>query len=87
ISRLSSPWRSETGCERIPIVPVPLTNRRQPTPLGIVSKKIVACLAHVSQFPEGEANLDWMRRLDTESAKLAGLEGRLFERFGQLTLW
>jgi hypothetical protein len=28
-----------------------------------------------------------MRRLDTEAAKQAGHEGRLFERFGQLRLW
>jgi LmbE family N-acetylglucosaminyl deacetylase len=53
----------------------------------IYAKKIAAALAHVSQFPEGEANLDWMRRLDSEAAKQAGLEGRLFERFGQLRLW
>lgn len=53
----------------------------------IYPKKIAACVAHVSQFPEGEANLDWMRRLDAESAKMAGLEDKLFERFAQLTLW
>jgi LmbE family N-acetylglucosaminyl deacetylase len=53
----------------------------------IYPKKVAACVAHVSQFPEGEANLDWMRRLDSESAKMAGLEGKLFERFAELTLW
>jgi LmbE family N-acetylglucosaminyl deacetylase len=53
----------------------------------IYPRKVQASLAHKSQFPDGEKSLEWMRRLDTEAAKQAGHEGRLFERFGQLRLW
>jgi hypothetical protein len=53
----------------------------------VYDKKIEASLAHVSQFPGGEENLQWMRTLDSEAARQAGGEGRLFERFAQLRLW
>lgn len=53
----------------------------------IYDKKIAAALAHASQFPEGEANLDWMRALDTQAATETGLEGRLVERFATIRLW
>jgi LmbE family N-acetylglucosaminyl deacetylase len=53
----------------------------------VYDKKLAACLAHKSQFPEGEKNLEWMRNLDTMAAKEGGLEGRLAERFSQLRLW
>ncbi len=54
---------------------------------GIYDKKIEAARAHVSQFPGGEENLQWMRNLDGEAARQAGAEGRLYERFAQLRLW
>jgi LmbE family N-acetylglucosaminyl deacetylase len=53
----------------------------------VYDKKMEAATAHVSQFPEGAKNLDWMRALDTQAAKDAGLDGRLVERFAQLRLW
>lgn len=52
------------------------------------AKKLEASVAHVSQFPGGEENLQWMRFLDTETAKRAGAEeGKLYEQFSQLRLW
>jgi LmbE family N-acetylglucosaminyl deacetylase len=53
----------------------------------VYPKKIEAALAHVSQFPGGEENLQWMRDLDGEAARQAGAEGRHYERFAQLRLW
>jgi LmbE family N-acetylglucosaminyl deacetylase len=49
--------------------------------------KMVASIAHLSQFPEGEKNLEWMRALDTQAAARAGMEGRLVEAFTTLRLW
>jgi LmbE family N-acetylglucosaminyl deacetylase len=53
----------------------------------VYDKKVAACLAHKSQFPDGEKSLEWMRRLDGEGGKDGGLEGRLAERFSKLALW
>jgi LmbE family N-acetylglucosaminyl deacetylase len=53
----------------------------------VYPKKMEASMAHLSQFPGGEENLQWMRFLDTETAKRAGAEGRLYEQFSQLRLW
>jgi LmbE family N-acetylglucosaminyl deacetylase len=53
----------------------------------VYDKKVAAALAHTSQFPGGEENLNWMRALDTQAATEAGLEGRLAERFAALRLW
>ena len=55
----------------------------------VYDRKVGAALLHVSQFPEGEKNLEWMRALDTQAAQEAGLEGdgRLAERFAELRLW
>jgi len=50
-------------------------------------KKVAASLAHRSQFPQGEKSLEWMRMLDSEAAKRAGAEGRLYEAFGEVRLW
>jgi LmbE family N-acetylglucosaminyl deacetylase len=53
----------------------------------VYDKKVSASLAHTSQFPEGEKSLEWMRWLDGEAAKRAGVEGRLVEQFSTLRLW
>jgi LmbE family N-acetylglucosaminyl deacetylase len=55
--------------------------------IDVYERKVAASLAHVSQFPKGEENLDWMRRLDQESAEQAGAAGRLYERFAEVRLW
>jgi LmbE family N-acetylglucosaminyl deacetylase len=49
--------------------------------------KVAAGVAHVSQFPEGDKNLDWMRQLDSMAAQAAGQEGRYLERFAALRIW
>jgi LmbE family N-acetylglucosaminyl deacetylase len=54
---------------------------------SIYDKKVAAALAHKSQFPEGDKNLDWMRELDSAAAKRANLEGRYVEQFGVLRVW
>lgn len=53
----------------------------------VYDRKVSACLAHASQFPNGEGALDWMRKLDSESAAQAGESGRLYERFAEVRLW
>jgi LmbE family N-acetylglucosaminyl deacetylase len=53
----------------------------------VYSKKVEASVAHKSQFPEGDKNLDWMRQIDTQAGRLVGAEGRLYERFDALRLW
>lgn len=54
---------------------------------SVYDKKVAAALAHKSQFPEGDKNLDWMRELDAAAAKRANLEGQYVEQFGMLRLW
>lgn len=53
----------------------------------VYPKKLEASLAHSSQFPGGLENLEWMHNLDTENARQAGAEGRLYERYARLMLW
>lgn len=53
----------------------------------VYDRKIAASVAHVSQFPEGEKNLEWMRNLDSAAAQEAGAEGRLYERLAEVRLW
>jgi LmbE family N-acetylglucosaminyl deacetylase len=50
-------------------------------------RKVEAAVVHRSQFPEGDKNLDWMRRLDSMAAKHAGQDGRYMEQFARLDLW
>jgi LmbE family N-acetylglucosaminyl deacetylase len=64
---------------------------RQPTVFvdvsGVYDRKIAASLAHKSQFPEGEKNLEWMRELDAQAAKVAGLDATYAEQFGTMRVW
>lgn len=53
----------------------------------VYDKKVASAVTHKSQFPEGNKNLDWMRELDSAAAKMAGLEGRFVEQFGELRVW
>jgi LmbE family N-acetylglucosaminyl deacetylase len=53
----------------------------------VYDRKVQAALAHKSQFPNGDRDLDWMRALDSEAAKRASLPGRYMEHFGVLRLW
>jgi LmbE family N-acetylglucosaminyl deacetylase len=47
--------------------------------------KIAASLAHGSQFPEGEANLEWMKELDRAAGEVIGAE--FAEPFRQVAVW
>ncbi len=47
--------------------------------------KLAASQAHVSQFPEGEASLDWMKEIDRETGQVIGVE--YAEVFKQLQVW
>ena len=53
----------------------------------VYDKKLASAVAHLSQFPRGEENLNWMRDLDTAAAGRAGLEGKLVEQFGTMRVW
>lgn len=50
-------------------------------------RKLAASLAHKSQFPEGEKNLEWMHRLDAQAAKLGGLDAPYAEQFAMMRVW
>ncbi len=54
---------------------------------SIYDKKVASAIAHKSQFPEGDKNLNWMRELDAAAAKRANLEGRYVEQFSSLRVW
>lgn len=51
----------------------------------VYQEKVAACLAHRSQFPEGDENLDWMRELDSERGRPAGMP--YAESFKQIAIW
>lgn len=54
---------------------------------AVYEKKLASALAHKSQFPEGDKNLDWMRNLDTEAAKRGNLQTQYAEQFTLMNLW
>jgi LmbE family N-acetylglucosaminyl deacetylase len=51
----------------------------------VYPSKIAAVLAHRSQFPQGEAGLDWLRRMDGEAGK--PINATYAERFKQMEVW
>lgn len=48
-------------------------------------RKIAACVAHKSQFPDGEASLGWLREMDGEVGKTIGVAAA--EAFKTLPVW
>ncbi len=52
---------------------------------AVYPQKIAASLAHVSQFPEGEANLEWMKELDRAPGAKLGVA--FAEQFKQVNVW
>jgi LmbE family N-acetylglucosaminyl deacetylase len=54
---------------------------------GVYDQKVAASLAHHSQFPGGDKNLDWMRNLDKAAAERAGGVAGFVEQFDRLRLW
>jgi LmbE family N-acetylglucosaminyl deacetylase len=49
------------------------------------ARKIEACLAHKSQFTQGEEGLDWLREMDAEGGKAIGASAA--EVFKTLRVW
>lgn len=47
--------------------------------------KIAACMAHRSQFPDGEESLGWLKEMDAAAGKPAGYA--YAEAFRRLTVW
>jgi LmbE family N-acetylglucosaminyl deacetylase len=60
---------------------------------AVYKTKIAACLAHRSQFPNGEKSLEWMMEIDrkqAEAAKAGTAEpdaGPYYESFKQIRVW
>lgn len=52
---------------------------------AVYPQKIAASLAHVSQFPEGEASLDWLKTIDTGIGARIG--ATYAEQFKQINIW
>jgi|GEM_PF-1662861 len=47
--------------------------------------KVAACVAHRSQFPQGEESLEWLREMDAEIGQAAGLA--YAEQFARMEVW
>lgn len=52
---------------------------------AVYPQKIAATLAHKSQFPNGEANLDWLKELDKRPGEKIGV--KFAEQFKQIMVW
>ncbi|HEX6387409.1 MAG TPA: PIG-L deacetylase family protein [Anaerolineae bacterium] len=51
----------------------------------VYETKIAACLAHRSQFPKGEEDLDWMKEIDRPRGEVIGVT--YAESFKQIEVW
>ncbi len=51
----------------------------------VYAQKVAATLAHQSQFPKGEENVEWMKELDRSAAKAIGVT--YAERFKEIRVW
>lgn len=65
------------GTDRNPEVVVDVT--------AVYPHKVAATLAHKSQFPDGEAKLDWLKELDKRPGKRIGVT--YAEQFKQINVW
>lgn len=52
---------------------------------AVYATKLDACLAHLSQFPQGEENLEWLKEIDRHNAE--GHEALVAERFKEIRVW
>lgn len=52
---------------------------------GVYETKLQACLAHRSQFPKGEENLNWMKELDRKPGERIG--ATYAEVFKRIDVW
>lgn len=51
----------------------------------VQARKLEACMAHTSQFPQGEENLEWLKALDAEAGAQIGVE--VAEAFKTMRVW
>ena len=65
------------GTDRDPEIVVDVT--------AVYPHKIAAALAHKTQFPDGEANLDWMKELDKKPGERIGVT--YAEQFKKINVW
>jgi LmbE family N-acetylglucosaminyl deacetylase len=52
---------------------------------SVYKTKLAACLAHQSQFPKGEENLEWLREIDRRQGKV--IDVPYAEAFKQTAVW
>ena len=52
---------------------------------AVYPQKVAATIAHKSQFPDGEANLDWLKEIDTGIGKRINVI--YAEQFKQINVW
>ena len=52
---------------------------------AVYPQKVAATLAHKTQFPNGEANLDWLKELDKHPGERIGVT--YAEQFKQINVW
>ena len=52
---------------------------------AVYPQKVAATIAHKSQFPNGEANLDWLKEIDGGIAQRIGVT--YAEQFKQINVW
>jgi len=52
---------------------------------AVRATKVAACVAHRSQFPQGEESLEWLREMDAEIGQAAGLA--YAEQFARMEVW
>jgi LmbE family N-acetylglucosaminyl deacetylase len=65
------------GTDREPDIYVDVTD--------VYAEKLQSCMLHFSQFPEGEASLEWLRERDRGGGERVGVE--YAEIFRQLAVW
>lgn len=52
---------------------------------AVYNTKLAACKAHVSQFPQGEESLEWLKAIDKRQGETIGVT--VAESFKQLEVW
>jgi len=52
---------------------------------GVYAQKLAACMAHRSQFPDGEENLEWLKKRDSAAGECVSVE--YAEAFRQVAVW
>jgi LmbE family N-acetylglucosaminyl deacetylase len=52
---------------------------------GVYATKLAACIAHRSQFPQGEESLEWMKEMDGRFGEVIGVQ--YAESFKEIEVW